>query len=78
MWTIKILQLYSRSVLEALQVTAQQFLSAEKTGKVKGLILTLKGSSRGKEKGHDFYSRYFAPWYGVLEDPVTGMCLCDK
>lgn len=65
-------------MLEELQVNAQHFLSAEKTGKVKGLILTLKGNSSGKHKGHDFYSRYFAPWYGVLEDPVTGMCLCDK
>ncbi|XP_071419244.1 phenazine biosynthesis-like domain-containing protein [Pithys albifrons albifrons] len=61
---------YERSVLEELNVNAQGFLSAEKTGKVKGLILTLKGSSSGK--GHDFYSRYFTPWYGVLEDPVTG------
>ncbi|NXU89389.1 PBLD protein, partial [Xiphorhynchus elegans] len=39
---------YERSVLEELQVSAQGFLSAEKTGKVKGLILTLKGSSSGK------------------------------
>lgn len=62
-------------MLEKLQVNAQQFLSAEKTGKVKGLILTLKGNSSGKDKGRDFYSRYFAPWYGVLEDPVTGMYL---
>ncbi|NWR67856.1 PBLD protein, partial [Bucorvus abyssinicus] len=69
---VRLSDTYERSVLEELQVRAQHFLSAEKTGKVKGLILTLKGSSRGKQKGHDFYSRYFAPWYGVLEDPVTG------
>lgn len=69
---VRLSDAYERSVLEELQVSAQRFLSAEKTGKVKGLILTLKGKSNGKEKGHDFYSRYFAPWYGVLEDPVTG------
>lgn len=63
-------------MLEELKVNAQRFLSAEKTGKVKGLILTVKGNSSGK--GHDFYSRYFAPWYGVLEDPVTSMCLYVK
>ncbi|NXX42515.1 PBLD protein, partial [Tricholaema leucomelas] len=69
---VRLSDTYDRSVLEELQVNAQHFLSAEKTGKVKGLILTLKGKSNGKQKGHDFYSRYFAPWYGVLEDPVTG------
>ncbi|NXY89388.1 PBLD protein, partial [Alcedo cyanopectus] len=70
---VRLSDAYERwSVLEELQVNAQLFLSAEKTGKVKGLILTLKGKSSGKHKGHDFYSRYFAPWNGILEDPVTG------
>ncbi|NXU48027.1 PBLD protein, partial [Turnix velox] len=69
---VRLSDAYDRAVLEELQVNAQSFLSAEKTGKVKGLILTLKGNSSGKHKGHDFYSRYFAPWYGVLEDPVCG------
>uniref|UniRef100_A0A8B9QZF0 Phenazine biosynthesis like protein domain containing n=1 Tax=Anas platyrhynchos TaxID=8839 RepID=A0A8B9QZF0_ANAPL len=55
---VRLSDTYERSVLEKLQVNAQQFLSAEKTGKVKGLILTLKGNSSGKDK--------------VLEDPVTG------
>ncbi|NXY15355.1 PBLD protein, partial [Atrichornis clamosus] len=67
---VRLSDTYERSVLEELKVGAQGFLSAEKTGKVKGLILTLKGNSSGK--GYDFYSRYFAPWYGVLEDPVCG------
>ncbi|NXE32716.1 PBLD protein, partial [Ptilorrhoa leucosticta] len=67
---VRLSDTYERSVLEELKVSAQSFLSAEKTGKVKGLILTVKGNSSGK--GHDFYSRYFAPWYGVPEDPVTG------
>lgn len=37
---------------------------------VKGVILTLEG---GQDKA-DFhcYSRYFAPWNGIPEDPVTG------
>ncbi|NWZ12167.1 PBLD protein, partial [Agelaius phoeniceus] len=67
---VRLSDTYDRSVLENLKVNAQHFLSAEKTGKLKGLILTVKGNSSGK--GHDFYSRYFAPWVGVLEDPVTG------
>ncbi|NXT91479.1 PBLD protein, partial [Anhinga rufa] len=69
---VRLSDAYERSDLEELQVSTQSFLSAEKTGKVKGLIVTLKGNSSGKRKGHDFYSRYFAPWYGILEDPVTG------
>ncbi|NWU96807.1 PBLD protein, partial [Upupa epops] len=69
---VRLSDTYERSVLEELQVRAQHFLSAEKMGKVKGLILTLKANSSGKYKGHDFYTRYFAPWYGVLEDPVCG------
>ncbi|XP_027752468.1 phenazine biosynthesis-like domain-containing protein [Empidonax traillii] len=67
---VRLSDTYERSVLEELQVSTQRFLSVEKTGKVKGLILTLKGNSSGK--GYDFYSRYFAPWNGIPEDPVTG------
>ncbi len=34
---------------------------------VKGLIITTGGDEK-----YDFYSRYFAPWVGINEDPVTG------
>ena len=34
---------------------------------VRGIILTSKSTST-----FDFTSRYFAPWNGILEDPVTG------
>uniref|UniRef100_A0A803U0E9 Phenazine biosynthesis like protein domain containing n=1 Tax=Anolis carolinensis TaxID=28377 RepID=A0A803U0E9_ANOCA len=60
------------SDLEKLKVNAENLLSAEKTGRIKGVIVTLKGDGRGKQESYDFYSRYFAPWYGVSEDPVTG------
>ena len=36
-------------------------------GRVRGVIITIRGSD-----GYDFYSRYFAPWNGIPEDPVTG------
>ncbi len=36
-------------------------------GEIKGVIVTLKGS-----EGFEFFSRYFAPWVGIPEDPVTG------
>ena len=38
------------------------------------------GSLLATEKGdgapHDFVSRFFAPYYGVPEDPVTGSAHC--
>uniref|UniRef100_A0A2K5ZAH7 Phenazine biosynthesis-like domain-containing protein n=1 Tax=Mandrillus leucophaeus TaxID=9568 RepID=A0A2K5ZAH7_MANLE len=63
---------YNRSFLENLKVNTENLLQVENTGKVKGLILTLKGEPGGQSRSFDFYSRYFAPWVGVAEDPVTG------
>lgn len=58
-------------------VFPDHLLRAGISGLVKGVILTMKGS---KENGavdsegtvYDFVSRYFAPWLGIAEDPVTG------
>ena len=36
---------------------------------VKGVILTARASEPAST---DFVSRYFTPWYGIDEDPVTG------
>ncbi|KAH0623509.1 hypothetical protein JD844_006336 [Phrynosoma platyrhinos] len=69
---VRLSDTYKRSDLEKLKVNAEQLLLAEKTGKIKGVIVTLKGDGYGKHESYDFYSRYFAPWYGVSEDPVTG------
>ncbi|XP_021115145.1 phenazine biosynthesis-like domain-containing protein isoform X3 [Heterocephalus glaber] len=63
---------YDRSFLETLKVNTANLTQVENTGKVKGLILTLKGEPAGQTQAFDFYSRYFAPWVGVAEDPVTG------
>nr|ACQ58826.1 Phenazine biosynthesis-like domain-containing protein 1 [Anoplopoma fimbria] len=60
-----------RSVLTSLKVDPVALQSSEKSGRVKGLILTMKGSP-DNQPGYDFYSRYFAPWNGIPEDPVTG------
>ncbi|GAB1295186.1 Phenazine biosynthesis-like domain-containing protein 2 [Apodemus speciosus] len=62
---------YDRSFLESLKVNTEPLPRIEKTGKVRGLILTLKGEPGGQTAPYDFYSRYFAPWVGVAEDPVT-------
>ena len=55
----------------------------EPSGKVKGIILTLKGSEQNgcvdqDGKLYDFISRYFAPWNGIDEDPVTGTDISEK
>jgi len=42
-------------------------LAAENSLGWRGVIVTSEGSGP-----HDFVSRYFAPWMGVDEDPVTG------
>jgi predicted PhzF superfamily epimerase YddE/YHI9 len=38
----------------------------------RGIVVT----SRAASAGYDFVSRYFAPWMGVDEDPVTGSNHC--
>ncbi|KAM6182096.1 LOW QUALITY PROTEIN: phenazine biosynthesis-like domain-containing protein [Erethizon dorsatum] len=58
-----------RSFLETLKVNTGTLTQVENTGKVKGFILTLKGEPAGHIQPFDFYSRYFAPWFGVAEDP---------
>uniref|UniRef100_A0A8D1HWW8 Phenazine biosynthesis like protein domain containing n=1 Tax=Sus scrofa TaxID=9823 RepID=A0A8D1HWW8_PIG len=69
---VRLSDIYDRSFLENLRVNTQNLLQVDNTGKVKGLILTLKGEPGGQIPAFDFYSRYFAPWVGVAEDPVTG------
>ncbi|XP_032697775.1 phenazine biosynthesis-like domain-containing protein [Lontra canadensis] len=69
---VRLSDTYKRSFLENLKVNTQDLPQVENTGKVKGLILTLKGEPGGQTQAFDFYSRYFAPWVGLAEDPVTG------
>ena len=50
---------------------------SESSGLVKGVGITVRGSQiNGCVDTHgdvyDFISRYFAPWVGISEDPVTG------
>ncbi|KAK2854170.1 hypothetical protein Q5P01_006831 [Channa striata] len=60
-----------RSVLTGLKVDHVALQSSDGSGRIMGVIVTMKGSP-DEQPGYDFYSRYFAPWYGVPEDPVTG------
>ena len=55
-----------RRELESLSPDPAFLLNAH-SGRVRGVIVTVKG-----EENYDFYSRYFAPWNGIPEDHVTG------
>uniref|UniRef100_A0A9J7X8G2 Phenazine biosynthesis-like protein domain containing 2 n=1 Tax=Cyprinus carpio carpio TaxID=630221 RepID=A0A9J7X8G2_CYPCA len=68
---IRLADTCSRSELTSLKPEAEALLKNESTGKIKGVIVTMKGAPTA-QPGYDFYSRYFAPWVGILEDPVCG------
>lgn len=45
--------------------------AAHNEGRLVGVILALEAPPE-EAASHDFYSRFFAPWAGINEDPVTG------
>eukprot|EP00742_Colponemidia_sp_Colp-10_P009335 GILJ01010169.1.p1 GENE.GILJ01010169.1~~GILJ01010169.1.p1 ORF type:complete len:308 (+),score=33.32 GILJ01010169.1:32-925(+) len=58
--------------LQAIQPSFSKMLAFDQsntTKPVKGVIVCLKGPDNSP---YDFVSRYFAPWVGIDEDPVTG------
>jgi predicted PhzF superfamily epimerase YddE/YHI9 len=60
----------NRSVLESISPSESELLAASPIdGPVRGVIVTLRGT---EGSSYDFFSRYFAPWNGVHEDPVCG------
>ena len=68
---------FNREDLENLSPDFQAMMCAHSSGVVRGVIVTLQGTeSNGCVDScgtmYDFVSRYFAPWLGVPEDPVTG------
>ncbi|XP_052263553.1 phenazine biosynthesis-like domain-containing protein isoform X2 [Dreissena polymorpha] len=60
----------TRDFLEGLAPDPRALQASDISGDVMGVIVTLKGHP--DEHGYDFFSRYFAPWNGIPEDPVTG------
>jgi len=58
----------TRAQLENIKPDTEKVRMMETTGMVKGVILTAMDPT-GK---YHFLSRYFAPWNGIPEDPVTG------
>lgn len=65
----------TRQQLQELKPSDSELLAAAPD--IIGIIITLKGSGSDDcvdDEGnkYDFISRYFVPWLGVSEDPVTG------
>ncbi|CAL1295122.1 unnamed protein product [Larinioides sclopetarius] len=64
----------TRKELESIKTNDAELLTAAPD--IAGLAVTLKASSEEciDEEGnkYDFVSRYFSPWFGISEDPVTG------
>ena len=64
--------------LRKMKPMTSQLTVLHSSGKVRGAIVTLRGSSSAADVDaassirYDFSSRYFAPWVGIDEDPVTG------
>ncbi|XP_063047886.1 phenazine biosynthesis-like domain-containing protein 1 [Engraulis encrasicolus] len=59
------------SALTALKPDPQLMMKSDSSGRIKGVIVTMRGAPQA-QPGYDFFSRYFAPWNGIPEDPVTG------
>ncbi|KAH7982963.1 hypothetical protein HPB52_008390 [Rhipicephalus sanguineus] len=59
----------TRSALEALSPNPERMLRSESGDRVLGVAVTVRG---GSHDDYDFISRYFSPWNGIPEDPVTG------
>jgi PhzF family phenazine biosynthesis protein len=59
--------LKNEETVRGLRPNFDRLKSVKLKEKLQGIIVTTKGG-----EGYDFVSRYFAPWVGIDEDPVTG------
>ena len=66
-----LLELGSESEVKGLAPDFVRLRSARGEANFLGVIVTAAGSGE-----FDFVSRYFAPWLGIDEDPVTGAAHC--
>ncbi|KAI8471845.1 MAG: hypothetical protein J3K34DRAFT_505604 [Monoraphidium minutum] len=63
----------TRGELEGIRPDFSAMAAAVGAVEASGAIVTARG---GGGDGYDFYSRFFGPWLGVDEDPVTGSAHC--
>ena len=64
-----LIEVKSKELLTQFSPNPSKLLSNSFKYPLSGLILTCKGEP---SSNFDFYYRFFAPWMGILEDPVTG------
>ena len=66
----------TQAQFEAIQPRIKAMHAAHTDGKVVGVILTAAAAAAAPSSEstiqHDFYTRFFGPWAGIDEDPVTG------
>lgn len=67
-------KLITRQEFELLRPDIRRMEAAHSKGKLVGVVLTVAGGKEGEEESgeYDFLSRFFGPWAGIDEDPVTG------
>jgi PhzF family phenazine biosynthesis protein len=62
-----ILVVETEEIVRNIKPNFQKLLAIKTTLNIKAVCVTATGSN-----GYDFVSRFFAPWLGIDEDPVTG------
>ena len=64
-----------RNGFEKLTPAVDKFMSESPSVEVEAVILTAKaedGAIDSSGKQYDYFLRFFCPWLGISEDPVTG------
>jgi len=62
-----LIELNSKEIISCLKPDFEKLKSLSLSLEIRGVIVTARDG-----ENHDFISRFFAPWVGINEDPVTG------
>ncbi len=62
-----LIEVESKDILKSINPNFYEMIKIDFSFALSGFSLTSKG-----DDNYDFYSRYFTPWEGINEDPVTG------
>ncbi len=65
--TDMLIELDSKEIISGLKPDFERLKRLSLSFEVRGVIVTARGV-----ENYDFISRFFAPWVGINEDPVTG------